>query len=467
MAINNNPVLYIDDDEVNLLLFEATFSRYYNIYTANSTAEAEAIMENTQFKVVVSDINMPNETGLEFIKRYETKGYEPVFILLSAYINNELLLSALNQGRIFRYLTKPLVNDDVKFTIDQAINIYDLRTKNQELYIQTLESQQNFYNIFQASQDGIVIFDKNNLILEANAAFLLNFNSETKSLHGTDLFEYIPEELHKSFIDVIRLVNENKLARTEIEYHLCAGFKKYLELNCSYLDFKGELAIMVIFRDFTERKHNETKILNAVIHAEEQERSRLAKDLHDGLGPIMATLKMYLEWLNDQEKISEHPDILQLALTSTEEAIIALKNVSNNLSPHVLEKFGIVAALNSYLDRVKKVSSITFNLSVTLAERLPLTVEMSVYRIITECITNSIRHSGATEIHLSLNRSNNSLLYQYRDNGKGFVMNEQESKHTGLGLANMKNRIKTLGGKINIKSEPGSGILILFDVPIN
>jgi len=176
---------------------------------------------------------------------------------------------------------------------------------------------------------------------------------------------------------------------------------------------------------------------------------------------------MYLEWLNDQNKISEHPDILQLALASTEEAIIALKSVSNNLSPHILEKFGIVSALNSYIDKVKRVTAIHFNLSISLSDRLPLTTEMSVYRIITECITNSLRHSGATEISLMLNKVNNSLLCQYRDNGKGFIVNNPEAKHSGLGIANMNNRIKTLGGIMNIISEPGAGILVLFEVPIN
>lgn len=467
MENTNVPILYIDDEDVNLRLFDASFSRYYQVHVAYSTEDAEKLTEQIQFKVIITDISMPKENGLDFIKRFKRDDYNPIFIILTAYVNDHFLLDALNQGRIFRYLLKPWKTEEIKLTIDQAVQIFDLQVKNKELYQDAIESRQNFSNIFQASQDAIVIFNREGTILEANAAFINNFNNQSDLTAGKNLYEFLPRNLHSKLENTISQIDSSGTSRVEFEYKTSPETTKVLDVVCSKLEFKGGPAFMAIIHDLTEHKQNEQKILNAVIQAEEKERSRLAKDLHDGLGPVMATLKMYLEWLNDRGKIDEHPDILFHALTSTTEAITTLKNISNNLSPHVLERFGIVPALSSYIDKMKQVSPVKFNLSLTLNERLPVSTEMSVYRIITECITNTLRHAEATEISLSLKKINNYVTLQYSDNGKGFDINEMNMETTGMGLSNMRNRIKTLGGKIEIHSQPGYGILIQSEIPIN
>jgi PAS domain S-box-containing protein len=467
MDIMDNNVLYIDDEEVNLTLFEASFSKHFKVHLASSTKEAERLMENKQFKVVVSDISMPYETGLHFFKRIQFSDIEPIFIILTAHLTNNLLLDALNQGRIFRYLTKPWNYGEVKFTIDQAIQVFDLHYNNRQLYLETIESKQNFYNIFQSSQDGIVIFDNNGVVLEVNDAFLKIINKQVSNILGSKLSDNVPDSLRENLSESIHKLIQSTASVKEYDYVSSKEGRKTVELNSNIIEYKGERAVMSIVRDITERKYNEKKILNAVIQAEERERSRIAKDLHDGLGPIMATLKMYLEWLNDQKQIQEHPDILNLSLNSINEAIITLKNISNNLSPHILEKFGLYSALTAYIDKVKKIKSIKFEVSVKITERLVLATEMSLYRVLTECISNSIRHSNATEINLTLWKEGKTLRFLYKDNGKGFDVSEVFESNTGMGLHNMKNRIKTLGGEIDIQSWPDNGIVIESKIPIN
>jgi PAS domain S-box-containing protein len=468
MEAEENKILYIDDEDLNLLLFEAYFSKHFQVHTARNSVEAELLMNNTAFKVVISDINMPNENGLDFIKRFNIPGNEPIFIILSAFISNDLLLEALHQGKIYRYLTKPWKFEEVKVVIDQAIELYDLRFNNDLLFVSALETRHNFYNIFQSSLDCILVFDNHELIKEANKAFLNAFGSDNYSVSGRKLNECIPDDL---FVIIQRMLKEEALPDTQkcnIEYITRGEPVKYYALDSSTLEYESERVNMVILHDITERREDEHRILNAVIQAEERERSRLAKDLHDGLGPIMATLKMYLEWLCDKKKVSDHPDILKLSLSTINEAIVTLKNISNNLSPHILEKFGLQSALNTYVDKVRKIVPMQFSLDINVPERFALAVEMSVYRIITECINNTIKHSKATEVWLFIETTARKLHLNYKDNGIGFILSQNHpSEVNGMGLHNIINRIKTLDGNIEISTHPGKGFKIEIEIPLN
>jgi PAS domain S-box-containing protein len=467
MTKTDNLILFIDDEETNLELFDASFSRFYKIHLAPSTKKAEELIANHQFKVIVSDINMPTETGLNFFKRIHFSGVEPILIILSAHINSNLLLEALNQGKIFRYLTKPWNYEEVKFSIDNAIQLFDLHHNNVILNQEIAESWKSFQNIFQSSDDGIVLLNSDNVIVEVNKAFSKKLGSIYPVIIGVNLSEYIPFEMHPGFWESITKLDDNTISKSEFEYCPDLETKKYFEVVNSKIEYKREMVTMSIFKDITERRLNEKKILNAVIQAEEKERSRLAKELHDGLGPIMATLKMYIEWLNDQEKITDHPDVLNLTLNSINEAIITLKSISNNLSPHVLENFGLVSALTTYIEKVKKVSAVTFILSLNIDVRFALAIEMSIYRIITECINNTIKHADATEIRLDIWKEIDSIFFKYADNGKGFNINGIDDLNTGMGIYNMKNRIKTLGGKLNIQSKVGEGFKLESEIPIH
>jgi PAS domain S-box-containing protein len=460
-----NTILYIDDEEVNLILFEATFSKYYTVVTANSTKNAEKLINENMFKVIISDISMPQETGLEFFKRTHFLSFEPILIILTAFVNNTLLLEALNQGRIFRYLTKPWKKDELKHAIDQAIQTFDLYFQNKMLDIQIKESEQKFHNIFQYSRDSIIIFDYQEKILEANINFLKTIRKKPDEIKNVRVTDFLDNESKEHFKDGILQLTSTGTFVFEYDFYITDCETRIVEANSCMIDYKGEVAILSIMRDITERKLHEKAIFNAVIQAEEKERSRIAKDLHDGLGPILATLKMYVEWLKEKE-IEQHPDILSLSVSSVNEAITTLKSISNNLSPHVLENFGLVPALTSFVERIKKISQIKFNIETNLKDRLSTIIEITFYRIIIECINNTIKHSMSTDISIKLHRSDNSLIFNYMDNGNGFdIMSALESR-TGMGLHNMQNRIKSLGGKINFQSIIGQGTKISAEILI-
>jgi PAS domain S-box-containing protein len=426
----------------------------YDITLAHSTKEAEDLLKHRQFKVIVSDISMPGESGLDFFKRIHFEECEPIFIVLTAFISNNLLMEALNQGRIFRYLTKPINKSEVKFTIDLAIQTYDLMAQNFRLNKQIVESERNFQNIFQSTQDGIVIIGMDDRIMLTNHAFL--------NMTKNDLSEIIPD-----YYNDVKTLNKDKSHINEYYFYTSDFQYKYVEANSKLIDYQGSTAILSILRDITERKLSEQRILNAVINAEESERSRIAKDLHDGLGPLMATLKMYLEWFTDKKKIENNPDVVQLSLSTVNEAIVTLKNISNNLSPHILEKFGLVSALTSFIEKIRKVAPIQISFNPMYKERFNLIAEISLYRILTECINNSLKHSHAKNIQIVISLNTKHIVANYEDDGIGFDAKKILSQNRGLGLVNMQNRIKTLGGKLIIQSAPNQGTHITAEIPDN
>jgi signal transduction histidine kinase len=291
--------------------------------------------------------------------------------------------------------------------------------------------------------------------------------TETDTIKGKKLSSLVPQEFHLNIRSKLNEFFAQRTSRFEFEsYHSILG-KRFYEFSASSIFYQRSNAFLIIIRDITARRMSEIELMNAVIQAEENERSRIAKDIHDGIGPIMSTLKMYLEWLNKQEFISDHPDILELSLKSINEAIITIKRIANNLSPHVLEKFGLPSALNKFVENIKKVTEIQFNLFIDLKNRFEHSVEISLYRIITECITNTIKHAQASAIELALRQDDQSIYLTYEDNGLGFLLADNHTIPKGLGLNNINNRIKTMGGKVTIHTAPGTGFRLDSEIPIN
>jgi PAS domain S-box-containing protein len=467
MEALDNKVLYIDDEETNLALFKACYATNYEIFTANNTANAEVLIQQHCFKVIISDIRMPNENGIEFFKRIRFTCNEPILILLTAYMSNDFLLEALHHGRIFRYLTKPWKREDLMFTIDQAIQMYDLQFQNRQLFLQMEESERKFHNIFHQSQDSIVIFDRNEFILEANKTFLDYMKQDAEEITKSKISDLLDNENKHLLRERLPMLTHSFTAINEFSFVHPNGEKRIVETNSCLIDYKGTQACLSVIRDITERKTLEQKILNAIVQAEEHERSRIAKDLHDGLGPVMVTLKMYLEWLNEQSRMADHPDILDLSLLSINEAITTVKSISNNLSPHVLETFGLMPALSAYVEKMKKISDIQFQIDTNTQNRLMLMAEISVYRIMIECINNTLKYSNATEVNIRAWKTENIFTITYADNGNGFDVSAAFNENKGMGLYNIKNRIKSIGGTVNIASSPGKGVQITIEINLN
>ena len=215
------------------------------------------------------------------------------------------------------------------------------------------------------------------------------------------------------------------------------------------------------------RRLTEKMFLNTIIQTEEKERKRFAKDLHDGLGPLLSTVKMSVSSLAQMKHDAISREIVENTELVINEAIKSLKEISDNLSPHILNNFGLIRALNNFCNKINVARTIKINLESDLKdERFDNNVEVVLYRVICELINNTIKHAKAKKIDLSLTKEGAYLSIVYKDDGKGFDVNKiiDQPSGTGMGFSNIYSRINSLKGEIKIESDHKKGTFVTIKV---
>ena len=235
----------------------------------------------------------------------------------------------------------------------------------------------------------------------------------------------------------------------------------YLGVTVSICLSIGVMYAHKLFRYIDRLNHQRTllnkRILTAVLRTEEKARSRFSKELHDGLGPLLSSAKMSLTALLRDEHNAEQREIIDNTTYVIEEAIRSLREISNNLSPHVLNDFGLARGVQNFIDKSVAMHDVKIRFTTNLrSERYDTDVEVILYRVICELINNSLKHSGCTSINLSLSQNGSELTLDYSDNGRGF--NPQAMMDCGMGLSNISSRINSLGGSCSITSSKGKGM---------
>ena len=199
------------------------------------------------------------------------------------------------------------------------------------------------------------------------------------------------------------------------------------------------------------------RILTAVLRTEEKARSRFSKELHDGLGPLLSSARMSLSVLSREERSADQREIIDNTTYVIDEAIRSLREISNNLSPHVLNDFGLARGVQNFIDKSAAMHDVKIRFTTNLrSERYDTDIEVILYRVICELINNSLKHAACSSINLSLSQNGTELALDYTDDGRGF--NPQAMMDCGMGLSNISSRINSLGGVFDIASAKGRGM---------
>jgi len=245
---------------------------------------------------------------------------------------------------------------------------------------------------------------------------------------------------------------------------------EWLGVLISILIIAGVVLIREIFyslkRAEIDRLKTERRVINAIINTEENEKKRFAKDLHDGLGPLLSTVKMSLSALVDKIKDPHGQEILKNTNHVVNEAISTIKEVSNNLSPHVLSNFGLSSAINAFTNKINQTKVLEIDFKSNMEnQRLENDKEVVIYRAVCELINNSILHSGAARIEIELNKHEKFITLQFYDNGRGFdTLQLGREDNKGMGISNIETRVKSIEGVFILESTPGKGTSALIKV---
>jgi signal transduction histidine kinase len=212
----------------------------------------------------------------------------------------------------------------------------------------------------------------------------------------------------------------------------------------------------------------ERKLLFRTVEIEEQERNRYSRELHDGLGPLLSTIKMYLQRLMETREIDK---ITYIAMESEQRvrlAIQTMREVSHGISPLNLNNSGYVRALEDFISGINKLQEFTIDFSYNNTVRFGDFFEIILYRITTELINNTLKHARGTHADIAFNYDikKKSISLAYSDNGSGFDPAAVRASSNGMGLMNIDQRIKILGGRFTIESETGNGARMYIHFPL-
>ena len=196
----------------------------------------------------------------------------------------------------------------------------------------------------------------------------------------------------------------------------------------------------------------------AVITAEDEERKRIAKDLHDGAGQQLSAIKMNLSAV-----AHKNPDkALNTIMEKLDDAVKEVRNVSHMMMPTVLLSNGIIEAIKNLAYKINQSKKLTITTKfVDLTNDIDEKIQTTLYRIVQECFNNIIKHSHASDVNLQIIQHPNHLTLMIEDNGKGFNPNNML---LGMGLRNIESRVSYINGILHIDSSPGNGTTITIDV---
>lgn len=218
----------------------------------------------------------------------------------------------------------------------------------------------------------------------------------------------------------------------------------------------------------SEVNQRQNELFNTVISVQDNERRRIAGDLHDSLGSVLSAAKLGLERMEEEklELTQQQREKYAHAIHLLDEAISELRSISHNLMPPALSKLGLIAALRSFLEKITEYSGIQVHFSThNIPSQLSEQVEITLYRVVLELVNNTVKHAEAGEVTLQLVGYADYINLTFEDNGKGFDA-LQAMKISGLGLKNIFSRIDLMKGKADIDSEPGRGTIVNIDLPL-
>ncbi len=461
-------ILLLEDDVALATLLKIRLEiKGFEVKTTPFGSEAIEFIENNADWLLLADYHLVDMTCDELVHKLNSKGIQPSFIVMTGISDQQLIVDMMKMGAIDYIIKNIGFIETVPTIIDRAFEIILMRKALEQSIENIKESELKFRNFFEKIQDIFFVIDMKGVILEISPSI--------KNILGFEPYDVIGKSIGGYFYNYseyrnIRLnLKKFKLSESSsVMLKHIDGSQKYLSIVCNVVD-QGERGIITIgvARDISEKKQMDALVVIKVMEAEESERKKIAEAIHDDVGPIMSVLKMYFELIsNSGEDIIKRKKLLSKVQEIMDSSIQKIRAISNSLMPNVLEMYGLKKAINSFIEKITFASKINFIIDVYDID-LSKTMNIFLYRASVELINNSIKHSGASQISLSISREKNELLLTYSDNGRGFDFDEKfgNEKLSGHGLLSIIHRTSMMSGKYSIKSKPDEGffIKIVFD----
>lgn len=345
--------------------------------------------------------------------------------------------------------------------IAEELNQTELAKKNYNQAFSIAKSQNDLESLRDISHSKLYIF-----IEEKNSDSIRFYSDVNQKYH-----ELFSEEINKK--SVLEIESKYTYEKQLQQIKNAKERETFYILGAIFISLAFVLILFFLIRNYRQKqriallqvdvKNNEiNELLNqqetasyaAMLEGQDQERLRIARELHDRLGSTLATIKLGLQ--------NEDLPQAQQQVTLVNTAISEVRTIAHDLSGGNIEQYGLAAALNELKNTLDRSGKITLNLFME-AINIQASLHVTIYRIVQELVSNTLKHAEATEITLQLSTVDEQLNLIYEDNGKGFDLTHYQP---GMGITNIRHRIEKWNGSLELDAQPNRGTIVILTVPI-
>ena len=382
-------------------------------------------------------------------------------------------------------LSKPVINNDGAIIGFLGTNTDITERKKVEtdrsLAVENLKQSEEKYRLLsEQSGVGVGLYSKDGIILYYNSQALANLGGKAEDFVGKSLLEVFGKKDGKKYLNRVKesirlrknLVFEDHFNSPSSTYWFASNHSLYSNSN-------GEvIGVQVVSHDITERKHIEAQLIQTttelreltrhLVEVREEERTVIARDLHDDLGQKLTALNMDISWLksrigvqsrNVENKLKQMIEMMNITIES-------VQKISFGLRPSILDDLGLIPAIEWQITDFHKSAGLSCNFSCSPNNiSVDAGISLVVFRIVQEALTNIARHSGATKVSIKISMTDGILEIFIKDNGSGIDQETIDSSKS-YGLMGMKERVRVVGGEVSITGIMGEGTRVDVRIPV-
>ncbi|MBN9382093.1 MAG: PAS domain S-box protein [Chitinophagaceae bacterium] len=467
-------ILAVEDNPGDIFLLKeflrATDLSIREIFEAGRLSDAKQILEGEQIDLVFLDLSLPDSFGLESYTGLGLPARRLPVILLTGLSDTSIALQALAMGAQ-DYLIKgdfdeKLLSRAIRYSLERKRNLENLQ-----------ESEARYRELFNNNPMPMWVFDMNTLLfLEANGAAIRHYgytNAEFLKMSVADLrLRGDPAALRKEVEDIR---GDGTVQQKGLLQHVRKnGDIIFVEVAWHNINYMGRPAILALASDVTERivlenELNEQRILRqrqiteAVILAQEKERTEIGKELHDNVNQILGASNLYVNTAMTDEEMRQ--ELLERSTVLISRAINEIRKISKSLITPGLREIGLLESIEDITDDMKVAKGIHIQLDIhnIVEAEVDEQRKLTLFRIIQEQLNNIMKHAKATEVLIRLSIEGPDIVLTVVDNGMGFDISRHRK---GVGITNIISRTELFKGKVEIQSKPGDGCVLTVRLPV-
>lgn len=345
-----------------------------------------------------------------------------------------------------------------------------LHTFGQEGAFKRVLDAEEYRAVFEAAPDGIMVVSANGVIRDLNPALEAMFGYGREELLGERVEKLIPHKFREAHESHRRRYVEDPHARAmgvglELRARRRNGDQFLVEISLSPWEKEGQRSVICTVRDITDRKRMRD-FSEGALRSVEEERQRIARELHDDTAQRLATLMLRVRLISmevDEAMRRQGLDELREQILATAEGV---KRIARGLRPPELEEVGLRTALQAHLRGLREGAGFKVDVDMDPVEHLlDLEGKLCLYRIIQESLSNALRHSGVADARIRVRNDDGRVVAVVEDAGRGFAVDQAAQDGGGLGLVGMQERAVMLGGRVFVDSAPGKGTRVRIELP--